>query len=99
MPVDVLHVSVLRPLDSAPVLASARRTGTVVVIENHGLSGGFGDAIGRAVGPLGVRHVQLGLPDEFLPAGDPDWLLSWCTLDGRSLAHRIEAVILEVDDV
>jgi transketolase len=99
VPVDVVHISVLRPLNAAPILASAQRTGSVVVVENHGLTGGFGDAVGRAVGPLGVRHVQLGLPDAFLPAGDPNWLLEWCALDGRSLAHRIESTIMEADGV
>jgi transketolase len=95
IPVDVISVSVLRPLDAAPILASARRTGLVVVVENHGVSGGFGDAIGRVVGPLGLRHTQLGLPETFLPAGDPNWLLSWCGLDGHSLAHRIRHMIDE----
>lgn len=99
LPVDVVHVSVLRPLDAGPVLASARRTGSVVVVENHGQSGGFGDAVGRALGPLGVRHVQFALPDAFLPAGDPEWLLAWCGLDGPTLARRIEAVVLEAQRV
>lgn len=95
LPVDVVHVSVLRPLDDGPIIASARRSRTVVVVENHGATGGFGDAVGRALGPLGVRHVQLALPDTFLPAGDPEWLLAWCSLDGPTLAQRIEAVVRE----
>ena len=97
--VDVIAVSVLRPLDAAPILASAGRTGSVFVVENHGPSGGFGDAVGRAVGPLGVRCVRYGLPDAFLPAGDPDWLLGWCALDGRSLAYRIQTALSEQANV
>jgi transketolase len=99
LPVDVVHVSVLRPLDAAPIIASARRTGSVVVVENHCATGGFGDAVGRVLGPLGVRHQQFALPDAFLPAGDPEWLLGLCGLDGPTLAHRIQAVILEAHRV
>jgi hypothetical protein len=46
-----------------------------------------------------VPHVQFALPDAFLPAGDPEWLLAWCALDGPTLAHRIKAVILEAHRV
>jgi transketolase len=97
--VDVIGVSVLRPLDAKPILASAEHTGSVIVVENHGPSGGFGDAVGRAVGPLGIRCIRFGLPDAFLPAGDPDWLLDRCALDGRSLAHRIRTALLEQANV
>ena len=97
--VEVIHVSVLRPLDATPILESGRRTGLVIVVENHVATGGFGDAVSRLVGGLGVRHARIALPEAFLPAGDPQWLLELCELDASSLAYRIERRIKERDDV
>ncbi len=84
---DLIHVSILRPLDVAPILASAADTGLVITIENHWPTGGFGDAIGRETGQLGIKHLRLNLPDQFLPAGDPEWLLNYCGLNAESIAR------------
>jgi transketolase len=99
VPLDLIHVSVLRPLDPAPIVISGCRTGLVIVVENHAPVGGFGDAVSRAIGPLGVRQVRLTLPDRPLPAGDPAWLLDVCGLDGRTLAERIKDLTEELAHV
>jgi transketolase len=91
--IDLLHVSILKPLDAEPIIFSARKTGMVATLENHVASGGFGDCIARHLGPLGVSHIRLSLPDEFIPAGDPAWQLSYCGLDAASLAERISHLL------
>jgi transketolase len=93
VPLDLVHVSVLRPLDAEPVVESARATGRIVTVENHVLSGGFGDAVARAVGHIGFPHLRLGLPEEFIPAGDPAWQLAFCGLDAVSLAERVSQFV------
>jgi transketolase len=93
LPHDLIHVSVLRPIDYEPILESGRNTGLVVTVENHVPSGGFGDAIGRALGPHGVCHCRLSLPDEFIPAGDPNWQMQYCRLDRRSISERIAVLV------
>lgn len=85
--IDLFHVSILRPLDIAAVIASASDTELLITIENHWPNGGFGDAIGREIGPLGIRHRRLHLPEIFLPAADPQWLLKFCGLDAPSIAR------------
>jgi transketolase len=70
--VAVLHVPTIKPLDTATILAEARRTGRMVVVaENHTVVGGLGEAVAGVLLREGVaptfRHV--GLPDEFLAAG------------------------------
>jgi transketolase len=87
--VDLIHAPMLRPFDAEAIIASAGRTKLVVTLENHVASGGFGDAVARAVGPLGIRNERLALPDEFLPAGDPQWQLVHCRLDAASVTTRI----------
>ncbi len=90
--VELVHVTILRPLDGEPIVASARRTGVVVTLENHVMTGGFGDGVARVVGDLGVRIVRLALPDVFVPAGDPAWQLAYCGLDAHSVVQRIQRV-------
>lgn len=93
IPIDLIHVSILRPLDSEPIISSTTRTHLVVTLENHVACGALGDAVARVVGPMGVRHFRLSLPDEFLPAGDPPWQLAYCGLDAVSLVDQIKTLL------
>jgi transketolase len=90
---DLIHVSVLRPLKGDPLAASAARTRLAVTVENHVATGGFGEAVSRILGPLGIRHVRMNLPDEFMPAGDPAWQLSYCGLDAAGIVRRVEQLL------
>ncbi len=70
--VAVLHVPTIKPLDTATILEQCRRSGRlVVVIENHSVVGGLGEAVATTLMHAQVmpafRHI--GLPDEFLAAG------------------------------
>ena len=68
----VLHVPTIKPLDTDTLIAQCRRQGRLVVImENHSVVGGLGEAIA-----LTLMHAQvmpqfrhIGLPDAFLAAG------------------------------
>jgi transketolase len=91
--VDLLHTWILQPFETGPLLESAHRTGLVITVENHMPAGGFGDAVARALGPHGIRCERFGLPREFLPAADPDWQLSHCRLDAKSIATRVAEVL------
>ncbi len=92
-PVELFGVAVLRPLAAEALIASAARTGCAVIVENHLTSGAFGSIVGEALEPLGVRIRRIGLPDEFLPAGEPAWQLRRSELDPDNLAFRIAEFI------
>jgi len=68
----VLHVSTIKPLDEVALLAEIGKPGRlIVIVENHNLIGGLGEAvmaISMRNGVMGrIRHI--GLPDAFLDAG------------------------------
>lgn len=68
----VLHVSTIKPLDAATILAEARKGGRLVVTaENHTVVGGLGEAVAALLMREGVRvpFRQVALPDAFLDAG------------------------------
>lgn len=90
---EFLHVQALQPLDHGPILDSARRTGRVVVVENHVAAGGFGDAISRALAHHGLPVTRMAIEEAALPAGDPPFLLTHCRLDSISLTDRIMALL------
>lgn len=68
----VLHVPMIKPLDTATIIAQASQGGRLVVTaENHSVTGGLGEAVAAVLMRAGV-HVpfrQIGLPDAFLDAG------------------------------
>ncbi len=70
--VAVLHVGTIKPLDTGTILKEAMKQGrAVVVMENHTVVGGLGEAVARLLllnGFVG-RFKHIGLPDEFLDAG------------------------------
>jgi transketolase C-terminal domain/subunit len=86
---DVVHISILRPLDSAPIVASAGKSQLVVTLENHVARGGYGDAVADTIGPIGIPHLRINLPEEFIPAGDPLWQLAYCKMDAHSITERL----------
>jgi transketolase len=90
---DLVSVSILKPLEIKPIVLSAQKTGLVITLENHVACGGFGDAIGRVIGPLGIKQHRLSLPDEFIPAGDPAWQLAYCGLDAENIVEYIKQVL------
>ncbi|HDU4307869.1 TPA: transketolase family protein [Klebsiella aerogenes] len=70
--VAILHVPTIKPLDTATILEQCRCSGRlVVVMENHSIVGGLGEAVASALIQAQIMPVfrHIGLPDEFLAAG------------------------------
>ncbi len=70
--VGVLHVPTIKPLDTATILEACAKPGRlVVVVENHTVIGGLGEAVAGLLMREGVHPAfrMIGLPDEFLAAG------------------------------
>ena len=92
--VAVLHVPTIKPLDSDTILAEAAKTGRmVVVVENHTVIGGLGEAVAGTLLRNGVapkfRHI--GLPDEFLAAGALPTLHDRYGISTEAIAASIRA--------
>jgi transketolase len=64
--VDLLHVPSVKPFDVDTLVASARKTGRVVTVENQSIIGGLGGAVCETLSehcPVPVK--RLGIPDQF----------------------------------
>ena len=90
--VAVLHVPTIKPLDADTIAAEAARGGRLVVVaENHGVTGGLGEAVAGVLMRRGVACAfrQIGLPDAFLEAGALPTLHDMYGLSAARVAERI----------
>jgi transketolase len=63
---ELLHCPCVKPFPAEDVVASARKTGVVVTVENQNIIGGLGGAVCETLSehyPVKVR--RLGVPDQF----------------------------------
>jgi transketolase len=89
----VMHVPTIKPLDEEAIIASASRLGRlVIVLENHSVIGGLGEAISallfRADSMPRLRHI--GLPDAFLDAGALPTLHDRYGISANRIVERIK---------
>ena len=99
--VTVVDPRWLKPLDEALVEA-ARAHRLVVVVEDNGRSGGFGDAVCRLLRDRDVDTPArtFGLPQEFLAHGERGQILDDLGLTPQHLARQItEAVARRTRDL
>ncbi|MHB9144436.1 MAG: 1-deoxy-D-xylulose-5-phosphate synthase [Symbiobacteriia bacterium] len=86
----------VKPLDADLVERVARDTGCLITVEEAALAGGFGSAVLETLAARGladVRVKRLGIPDQLVPHGKPQYYLEQFGLsaEGIALAAR-EAV-------
>lgn len=90
--VEVVHVPTIKPLDEETILASVRKTGRAVAVEEAQVAGGLGGAIAEVTS---LRHpvqlLRLGVFDRFGESGAPTELLDAFRLTGPKIAEDIHA--------
>ncbi len=90
---EVIHVPTIKPLDTATILKSVRKTGAVVTAEEGQIIGGLGGAIAELLAeehPALIRRI--GMKDRFGESGAPDELLEHFGLDAKHIrlaAHDV----------
>ncbi len=74
--VTVINAPVIKPLDSATIVAAARRSRIVITAENHTVIGGLGSAVAEALAEAGVAAPlrRVGIADVFAESGSREFL-------------------------
>lgn len=87
----VVNMRFVKPLDTALVLELARTHELLVTVEDNAVAGGAGSAVNEclAAAGLGVRAINLGLPDRFIEHGDRKGQLAECGLDAAGIRRTI----------
>ena len=85
----------VKPIDAATLRRAMGDTGALVVVEDHRVEGGLGDAVLDALAATGSLHgrvVKLGVTD--VPgSATPEQLRVWAGIDAGSIAARARDVI------
>ncbi|MET9350295.1 transketolase family protein [Streptomyces termitum] len=91
----VLHLHTVKPLDTPALLSALGVRDTVITVEEHWRSGGFGSAVAEALSAVRpVRVHRIALPDEFVPvAGSQRYLLERGGVSAREIAARARASV------
>lgn len=92
--VEVINIHTIKPLDEAMVIASARKTGAVVVAEEHQILGGLGSSVAQTLGrecPTPMAFV--GVNDSFGESGTPAQLMTKYGLDTVDVVKACQAVM------
>ena len=88
---EVIHVPVVKPIDSKTIIDSAKKTNKVVVVENHSIIGGLGSAVCEVLSEnYPTKILRIGVNDEFGQSGKSDELVKFYGLDSESIVEKVE---------
>jgi len=82
----------IKPLDAKKIEALANSHELLVTVEENVIAGGAGSAVSEYLRSQDIhtKLIHLGLPDQFIPHGKPNDLLSQCGLDANGIQSEIE---------
>ena len=91
---EVIDAFSVKPLDRETIIASAKKTGAVVVAEEHSIHGGLGAAVAQALveeHPCPVAFVAM--EDRFGKSGEFEELLAYFGLDSKAIVKAVKRAI------
>ena len=71
---EVINIHTIKPIDRESVLASARKTGAVLTVENHNVIGGLHSAVLEALAEEKIPACAVGVQDRFGEVGKLPYL-------------------------
>ncbi|WP_406277994.1 transketolase family protein [Embleya sp. NBC_00896] len=91
----VLHVHTVKPLDTAALAGAVGPSGTVITVEEHWRTAGFGSAVAEALTELMPIMVhRVAMPDAFVPvAGGQRYLVERGGVTARAIAGRARSAL------
>ena len=90
----VIAMPSVYPLDEALILSAAERTGKLVTVEEHFVVGGLGSAVSEfCTDHCPVPVKRLGVPQEYVYAGQNADLIHYCGLDAEGIANSVKGFL------
>ena len=87
--VEVVNVHTIKPIDRETVVASARKTGAVLTVENHNVIGGLHSAVCEALALERIPVSALGVNDRFGEVGKLPYLRQALGLTKEDIVEAI----------
>ena len=91
---EVVDVATIKPLDTATVITSIKKTGCAVVAEEHNMAGGLGELIAGVLAASCPRPLEyINGKDPFGQSGTPAELLAAYGMDALHIAEAARKAI------
>lgn len=91
---EVVHVPTIKPLDEETIVASIRKTGRALSVEEAQIAGGFGGALSECFSThYPVPLLRMGMQDRFGESGSPDELLKHFGLTSTHIALNAHSIL------
>ena len=91
---EVINIHTIKPLDEELVIASAKKTGKVVTVEEHSVIGGLGGAVCETLSEKAPTPVlRIGVNDKFGESGPAGELVKKYGLDGEGVYNKVKAFL------
>ncbi len=91
---EVINIHTIKPLDTELVLASAKKTGKVVTVEEHSIIGGLGSAVADVLAESGAATLKkIGVQDRFGESGPAAELLHKFKLDAEGIIEGVKGFL------
>lgn len=89
--VDLINMASIKPIDSAMIIESAKKTGLVITVEDHNIIGGLGSAVCEVLSENHpARVIRLGVQDKFGSSGSPYELIKAYGFDKDSIVKTVK---------
>jgi len=90
---EVIHCPTIKPLDAVTILGSVKKTGAVITVEEHQITGGLGGAIAELISEHHpVMMKRIGLMDRFGESGKPEELYKHFGLTAENISVAAQAL-------
>ncbi len=91
---EIINCHTIKPLDEKGILASVKKTGKVLVVQDHQIHGGLGGAIAELLGEKYPCKIKiLGMPDKFGESGKPLELWNKYGLSAEKIKKIIKTLL------
>ena len=88
---EIINIHTIKPLDEEMVVASAKKTGRIVTVEEHSVIGGLGSAVCDALCKnYPVPVMKIGVQDVFGTSGSADALMQYYRLDAQGVYEQVK---------
>ncbi len=92
--VELINIHTIKPLDVKAILASVKKTGCAVTVEEHQINGGLGDSVAQVLSRFHPAPIEMvAVNDSFGESGTPTELLKKYGLDKENIVKAVERVL------
>jgi transketolase len=94
MHIKVLDMHTIKPIDKDAIITAAK-TGAIITVEDHNISGGLGSAVAEVLGEAGIsiKFKKLGIPDVWAMNGSPDDLYGLYGFDASGIKSAVKELL------